>query len=351
MQVRGSSELPPDFRSRAVFFPGPPACIRGQQPTPLVRLAFRKGVFQVFSQDRQQMQQYYIAAFVPILVTTLWLYTAHIARAGFPKLRNKRICLLIAHPDDEAMFFAPTVLALTENGLGNHVKILCLSSGNADGLGATRKKEIAASASLLGLRSADDVFVIDDDAFPDAMAKTWDATKISTVLSSAFSGSSNGGSSSSARADNNGPTATIDVLITFDEHGVSGHRNHISLYHGAVAWVRALMRGHGGWECPVTLYTLRSTNVVRKYLSILDAPFTILQCVLQSVRAGTAAERRNKERMPTRLMYLSDIGGYRMAQRAMTEAHRSQMRWFRWGWIAVGRFMVVNDLRREKIGS
>jgi len=44
-------------------------------------------------------------------------------------LRNKRICLLIAHPDDEAMFFAPTVLALTEPALGNHVKILCLSSG------------------------------------------------------------------------------------------------------------------------------------------------------------------------------------------------------------------------------
>ncbi len=27
------------------------------------------------------------------------------------------------------MFFAPTVLALTDPGLGNHVKILCLSSG------------------------------------------------------------------------------------------------------------------------------------------------------------------------------------------------------------------------------
>jgi len=44
-------------------------------------------------------------------------------------LYNKRICLLIAHPDDEAMFFAPTVLALTRPETGNHVKILCLSSG------------------------------------------------------------------------------------------------------------------------------------------------------------------------------------------------------------------------------
>lgn len=44
-------------------------------------------------------------------------------------LRNKRILLLIAHPDDEAMFFAPTLLALTRPDRGNHVKILCLSSG------------------------------------------------------------------------------------------------------------------------------------------------------------------------------------------------------------------------------
>ena len=47
----------------------------------------------------------------------------------FPQLYNKRICLLIAHPDDEAMFFAPTLLALTKPELGNHIKILCLSSG------------------------------------------------------------------------------------------------------------------------------------------------------------------------------------------------------------------------------
>ena len=48
---------------------------------------------------------------------------------GFPRLYNKRICLLIAHPDDEAMFFSPTVLALTRPELGNHLKILCLSNG------------------------------------------------------------------------------------------------------------------------------------------------------------------------------------------------------------------------------
>lgn len=63
---------------------------------------------------------------VPLL---LYVYTAAVAAAQFPQLRNKRICLLIVHPDDEAMFFAPTVLALARAETGNHVKILCLSSG------------------------------------------------------------------------------------------------------------------------------------------------------------------------------------------------------------------------------
>jgi len=66
---------------------------------------------------------------LPFVAIACWLYTVSITRSRFPKLRNKRICLLIAHPDDEAMFFAPTVLALTDPSLGNHVKILCLSSG------------------------------------------------------------------------------------------------------------------------------------------------------------------------------------------------------------------------------
>jgi N-acetylglucosaminylphosphatidylinositol deacetylase len=67
-------------------------------------------------------------AAVPLIFFGFWMYTSTLS-ASFPTLRNKRILLLIAHPDDEAMFFAPTLLGLTRPGNGNHVKILCLSSG------------------------------------------------------------------------------------------------------------------------------------------------------------------------------------------------------------------------------
>ena len=102
-----------------------------------------------------------LSAAAMLVIPSLYAYIAAVAPAQLPALKNKRICLLIAHPDDEAMFFAPTVLALTRPETGNHVKILCLSTGNADGLGETRKKELIKSGKQLGLRDEDDVFVID----------------------------------------------------------------------------------------------------------------------------------------------------------------------------------------------
>jgi N-acetylglucosaminylphosphatidylinositol deacetylase len=71
---------------------------------------------------------WYVYAAIPLAVFGLWIYTATLARV-FPTLRNKRVLFLIAHPDDEAMFFAPTVLSLARPELQNHVRILCLSTG------------------------------------------------------------------------------------------------------------------------------------------------------------------------------------------------------------------------------
>lgn len=71
----------------------------------------------------------FIGALLVALAPALYIYLVPLLTPRLPTLEDKRICLLIAHPDDEAMFFAPTVLALTKPETGNHVKILCLSSG------------------------------------------------------------------------------------------------------------------------------------------------------------------------------------------------------------------------------
>ncbi|KAL8951435.1 MAG: hypothetical protein Q9222_002596 [Ikaeria aurantiellina] len=283
----------------------------------------------------------YTALAVPILISTLWLLTSNLSRSAHPHFTNKSIVLLIAHPDDEAMFFSPTLLALTDPALGNHVKILCLSNGNADRLGQVREKELNSSAEVLGLRSRDDVLILDSPDFVDGMNTKWGTEKISEVLRQAFSPAlkKSGGS-------DDAPEATINVLITFDHQGVSSHPNHIALFRGAKAWLSGLMKGKEGWRCPVELHTLTSVSIFRKYISFLDAPLSMLLGFFGGIR-GSARQHDNQER--SQALFVSDMLQWRQGQRAMTKAHRSQMRWFRWGWITFGRYMVVNDLKRQRI--
>lgn len=269
---------------------------------------------------------------LPVLFVSLWFFTSYMSRT-FPGIRGKRICLLIAHPDDEAMFFAPTVLALTRPELGNHLKILCLSSGNADGLGSVRAKELVVSGLHLGVRNASDVLIMDDERFQDSMTASWDSKAINGLLTSTFA------PKMASIKPNQKPETNIDVLITFDKNGVSGHANHRSLYHGAVAFVKTISSRHAGWETPIKLYTLPSVNIVRKYGSIMDVVTTIVTIIFSKRQAGN---------YPTPLLFISDIFDYRKAQTAMTTAHKSQMVWFRWGWIGISRYMIVNDLHMEK---
>ncbi|KAI0103119.1 LmbE-like protein [Hypoxylon sp. NC0597] len=285
-----------------------------------------------------------------VVLPLLYIYTASVAQMRLPTLRNKRICLLIAHPDDEAMFFAPTVLALTRPDNGNHVKILCLSSGNADGLGETRKKELVKSGLLLGLKSEDDVLVVDSPDFPDSMTTTWDATKISSLLTSTFVPPL--AATKASKNNTSPPTATIDALITFDANGISSHPNHISLYHGARAFVASLTRGKAGWASPVDLYTLTTVSLPRKYFAFLDVFATIISLALQ----GSGGSKKSDKGNPGALVSMSSLVGggresYGTARKAMTEAHKSQMVWFRWGWIALSRYMYINDLRLERVKS
>ncbi|KAK5129813.1 hypothetical protein LTR08_002790 [Meristemomyces frigidus] len=270
---------------------------------------------------------------IPALILALWLFTAWMSQA-FPTLQDKRICLLIAHPDDEAMFFAPTLRWLTRPELGNQVLVLCLSSGDADGLGHIRKAELQHSARLLGITSPEHVVIVEDAQLPDSMTAPWSAKLISSILTRYFA------PTVASTPPTAAPRASVDAIITFDPRGVSGHPNHRSLYAGASLFLRSVMHRHAGWECPVRLYTLTSVPVWRKYSSVVDAAMTVVTCLWRAKERGA---------FPTPLLIVSGPGGYRRAQRAMTDAHRSQMRWFRWGWIGVSRYMVVNDLKRERV--
>jgi len=71
-----------------------------------------------------------------------------------------RVLLVIAHPDDESLFFAPTLISLlshkhagdiAKSGPYAEVYSLCLSTGNADGLGKIRQQEMAHALDMLGI--------------------------------------------------------------------------------------------------------------------------------------------------------------------------------------------------------
>ncbi|KAM7068641.1 N-acetylglucosaminyl-phosphatidylinositol de-N-acetylase isoform 1-T1 [Molossus nigricans] len=123
--------------------------------------------------------------------------------------RGSRTLLVIAHPDDEAMFFAPTLLGLGR--LRHLVFLLCFSAGNYYNQGEIRKKELLRSCDVLGIPPSN-VMIIDNRDFPDDPRVQWDTEHVASVLL--------------RHIEVNG----INLVVTFDAGGVSGHSNHVALY-------------------------------------------------------------------------------------------------------------------------
>jgi LmbE family N-acetylglucosaminyl deacetylase len=92
-------------------------------------------------------------------VKAIWSkYTMHLFQRT---LKKHNILYVIAHPDDEAMFFVPSIMELRKH---NNLFLLCLSTGNSEGLGKIREKELHESAKYLGFTSC---HVVDDPNLQD----------------------------------------------------------------------------------------------------------------------------------------------------------------------------------------
>ncbi|RCN26906.1 N-acetylglucosaminyl-phosphatidylinositol de-N-acetylase domain protein [Ancylostoma caninum] len=94
-----------------------------------------------------------------------------------PLRPSSKVLLVIAHPDDETMFFTPALRALSV--AGHRIFILCVSNGNYEGLGRIRTYELRDAVHHLGV-SPSDVTVLDYDAFQDG--GQWDKQALSCVL-------------------------------------------------------------------------------------------------------------------------------------------------------------------------
>ncbi|KAF7324739.1 hypothetical protein MKEN_00515600 [Mycena kentingensis (nom. inval.)] len=256
------------------------------------------------------------------------------------QLTTGNVLLLTAHPDDECMFFAPTILALTalqqQPEDSGSVYSACLSVGNADGLGSIRKHELGGSLDLLGI-DTNKRFLVDHPSLQDNFTAQWDASTIADVLKPFV-------------LDNR-----ITTILTFDKYGVSGHPNHKALPDGVKELMRALP--------DVRLFTLRSLPLPIKYLTILAPTIhkvdldanAFLKYVDRTTTAffldqfGLDLDKIPRAKLATpEPVYVSGVNEYMTAVQAMRE-HDSQLVWYRWLWIGFSRYMWVNHWDEVKL--
>ncbi|KAI8348464.1 putative deacetylase LmbE-like domain-containing protein [Choanephora cucurbitarum] len=236
-----------------------------------------------------------------VFIVSLLTY-AYFSLAHFEKVlpfKNRTVLLLTAHPDDECMFFGPTLTSL-KTLTKARMHVLCLSTGNAEGLGIQRKKELTKSCQVFGI-SPNHIKSMDHAHLQDGMHHQWDKALIAQTLRDYV------------------VKHKIDTIITFDDHGVSGHPNHIALYHGAKHFVQQRPN--------VTLYRLESVSLVRKYIGFADLLIP---------------------KKPESLQLVSPPLAYLLTHKAMRQ-HESQLVWFRWLYVTFSRFMYVNNLVREEV--
>jgi N-acetylglucosaminylphosphatidylinositol deacetylase len=150
------------------------------------------------------------------------------------------VLLVTAHPDDEVMFFSPLLVSLQRQR--RKVHILCLSgSSNA------REKEFAMSCGRLG------VSTWSVGKFADGFDQIWDPSLVAEAV-----------------AKQAIKIRKIKTIVTFDERGVSGHPNHVACWRGCVKWATDQP------SLATVVLCLDSVSVVRKYLGLIEAVFTVV---------------------------------------------------------------------------
>ncbi|KAI3949734.1 hypothetical protein MKX01_040951 [Papaver californicum] len=216
-------------------------------------------------------------------------------------VRKRNILLVVAHPDDESMFFSPAILYLTSQG--NNVHILCMSTGNADGKGDIRKEELYQACASLKV-GPEQVKILDHPDLQDGFNHIWSQSLLAEIVKKEIA------------------SQGIDLLITFDCYGVSGHQNHRDVHHGIQTLLRETpQRSIEAWE-------LVSVGMLRKYSGPVDIWLSLLRTSCY----------------PRQQMCCLINGHPRKSFLAMAQ-HQSQWIWFRKLFVSFSSYTYVNVLQ------
>lgn len=157
---------------------------------------------------------------------------------------DRKILIVTAHPDDESMFFIPFITNFRRT---NDIYLLCLSNGNADGLGKIREDELAKATKYLGIKGHKTVV---HDLLQDGMSNIWNAKLIEKIVLREID------------------TVEADIIVTFDCKGVSEHQNHISI-RNAIPGIISISEQRKDKERK--FFELETTGIIRKYLGMIDS--------------------------------------------------------------------------------
>jgi N-acetylglucosaminylphosphatidylinositol deacetylase len=237
-------------------------------------------------------------------------------------LQTKNFLIVVAHPDDECLFFSPTILGLISREKTGH--LLVFSTGNSNGLGPIRVKELKGSCQRLGIDLSRCLSLNLTD-LQDNPQLWWSKRNISEIIQKYIK------------------QFEIDLLITFDRGGISGHVNHKSLAIGIEYYIENI-------EKTPLIYEISTVSSLFEYSSILDLFRTLIKFFPRLLRSlfSTIFPFLFSSPNNQRALFVSSPFGYFKGLKAF-HAHRSQMLWYRHIYTTLSRHMFINDLTKVSI--
>jgi N-acetylglucosaminylphosphatidylinositol deacetylase len=236
-----------------------------------------------------------------------------------------RALVVISHPDDEAMFFTPIIDYLTSHG--HVVEVLCLSNGNDQGLGDVRTLELhAALNKTYGHNSVVNVTVVHHGDMQDGMGTKWPVDLVKKAID--------------VHAREKWwrqEVDAVDVVVSFDKYGVSGHINHVSTFQGLQAacdgWTTLKKQANlSDSVLPMECWYLDSVPVVRKYSGPVDIVTTAVLAAFTGSSSTIAVP----------------FTGLATAWTSMMQ-HTSQLTWYRYFSLVASRYSYINSLHAVKV--
>lgn len=285
-------------------------------------------------------------------------------------ITNSDIVLVIAHPDDESMFFGPSILELSKKNYSNNFHIICLSNGDYDNLGEIRYNEFIKSSSILGLNPSNvKIYDAQNGGFNDNINENWDLLKLEKLILNSLENDLK-------------LNKSIVNFLTFDKLGVSNHPNHKSIYYGLNKLIKNLQHFSSLTNTKsdnqidtdysvlenkqVNLWTLRTLPVYLKYSSnfitnfellikyiktissdnLIDKFISLKKIILNSLNQSKIIDYSNFNLLESNnsIKIFADVNSWFVNMASMTFAHYSQIVWFRWFWLLFSKYLNSNEL-------